>query len=328
MPIEAETGERNAEFSKLNLHAEDKLAAILGVTVEQLKDLSAKAGSYYEPFEKKHRKKPFQRKFAPPRKRPRIIDNPKGNLKELQKRINDRILKPITLPHYLCGGVPGKSILDNVSMHLGESVLVTIDIKNFFRRISNIQVYEVWTRTLGCSGNIAAILTRLTTFQRHLPQGAPTSSLLANLVLYSADAPIRVECAKQRVNYSTWVDDLAFSGRGAREVLPTAISSLRAAGFAVPHSKQKIMGPGTRKLLNGVLINRFPNVLPETISRLRSGIHKLSTGQVTDTELDRYVRQLKGRIAYVASIAPHRADKLTCDLSAALRATSGRSRIA
>ena len=74
------------------------------------------------------------------------------------------------------------------------------------------------------------------------------------------------------------------------------------------------MGPGTRQVLNGVLLGRFPNVLPDRISRLRSGIHKIRTGEVLSGQMYKYVRQLEGGIAYVASIVPQKAAKLRREL--------------
>lgn len=325
MLTDMDAAQQNLPESKLNLISLARCEALLRTPRERLRIVSRGAGSYYRPFAKREKKRPFEKKSKPARKQPRIIDNPEGELKELQSRINKVLLKPIAFPNYLCGGIPGKTVLDNVFMHLGAPVLVTVDIRNFFRRITNKQVYRVWHEVLACSPKIAAILTRLTTFERHLPQGAPTSSLLANLVLFSADQSIRSECAHRDVAYSTWVDDLAFSGKHARELVPTVVKSLRAAGFSISHKKLKIMGPGTRKVLNGVLMDRFPNVLPERVSSLRSGIHKLRNGEVAPNDVEKYVRQLRGRITYVGSVSVTKGAKLMRDLQAAVTVKSRRA---
>lgn len=315
MPLEIHvTAQEELPNSKLNLYSMARLEALLKTSREHLASIAGYAGTYYRPFEKQERHRPFQKKINPSKKRPRIIDNPGKELKIIQTKINNELLKSVTFPNYLCGGVPGKSVLDNVLMHVGAPVLVTVDIKSFFRRITNHQVYHVWRNVLDCSTKIAALLTQLTTFERHLPQGAPTSSLIANLVMFSIDGPIREDCARRGVVYSTWVDDLAFSGKDAREVVLVVVSSLRHAGFSISHKKLHVMGPGTRKVLNGVLMCRFPNVLLERITRLRSGIHKLRTKQVALNEIENYVRRLQGGIHYVGSIAPRKAAKLRKEL--------------
>ncbi|HVS90159.1 MAG TPA: reverse transcriptase family protein [Candidatus Acidoferrum sp.] len=292
-----------------------KLEVLLGTGRERLEHLAGKAGALYNPFPKKDRQRPFTKKPKPPRKKPRIIDNPDEHLKFIQRKINQTLLKTVALPQYICGGVSGKTILDNVYIHLGASVLVKVDIKNFFREITNIQVYRVWRELLGWSPKVAGLLTRLTTFQRHLPQGAPTSTYLANLVLYYLYGPVRKHCEQRGVVYSTWVDDLAFSGNDSREVIPIVVDALRQGGFAVSHKKLIVMGPATRKVLNGVLMNRFPNVAREYEKRIRSGINKLRTHQVPLAEIKQYLRRLDGAINYISSISRRKGANLRRQLS-------------
>ncbi len=291
------------------------LEVLLGKGREHLEYLADHAGSLYTSFPKKERQRPFAKKPKPPRKKPRIIDNPDEQLKSVQKKINRSLLKNFALPEYICGGVSGKTIIDNVYMHLGASVLVTIDIKNFFREITNIQVYRVWRELLGWSPKVCGLLTRLTTFERHLPQGAPTSTYLANLVLYHLYGSLRKHCEQHGVVYSTWVDDLAFSGNGSREVIPIVIDALRQGRFSVSHKKLKVMGPATRKVLNGVVMSRFPNITKEYEKRIRSGMNKLRTHQVPEPEVERYLRSLDGAINHISSIAPTKGERLRRQLS-------------
>jgi RNA-directed DNA polymerase len=302
---------------RLDLYSVGKLEALLGTGRNRLQAIAEHAGSYYRPFPKREKLRPFPKKLQA-KKPPRLIDNPEGDLKDLQARINVALLRPLPFPTYLCGGIPGKTILDNVLMHLGAPTLAKLDVRSFFPSITNLQIYNVWRNVLNCSPKIARILTRLTTFERRLPQGAPTSTLLANLVLFSSDRDIRGTCAAQRVTYSTWVDDLAFSGETPQKVMTTAVACLQAAGFSVSHRKLKIMGPGTRKILTGVLLDKFPAVLPERLAQLRSGIHKLSTGEVDNQEVENYLVRLKGGIAYVTSIAPRKGAKLARELQSVL----------
>jgi hypothetical protein len=320
----------NAEHieTQLNLLSLARLEMLLGTSRIELRRIAARAGSYYRPFPKKEKLRPFQKKLAVTKKPPRMIDNPEGELKLLQKKIYKVLLKPLVFPHYLCGGVPGKTVLDNVSIHLNAPFLVTLDIKKFFRRITTFQVFRVWNEVLNCSPRISKLLTQLTTFERHLPQGAPTSTLLANLVLFSIDKKIRDECAAQGVTYSTWVDDLAFSGVNPRTVVNAAVQCLAKGGFSVSHRKLKLKGPGTRKLLNGVLLNKFPGVLPERLKQLRSGIHKLSTGEIGERQLEKYIRQLQGSIAHVASINPSKGAKLKAQLLKTIAETPACSSVA
>ena len=289
---------------------------LVGYTCQEIKSLARVAGGHYSPFDKRARPRPFQRK--PLSRKVRRIDNPLEDLKKIQRRIQRRLLRPLVLPQYLCGGVRGKTVLDAVMLHIGSAVLVKLDIRNFFPRITNLQVYDVWSKLLNCSPEISSLLTKLTTYERHVPQGAPTSSLLANLVLYIVDAPIRNTCKEKGVRYSSWVDDLAFSGDDAREVVNTAVEALRAGGFSVSHKKLRIMGPGDRKVLCGVLMGKFPNVVRERISNLRSGIHKLRAGRVPWATREEYLRALDGGIQQVATINARRGRALAEQLKAVI----------
>jgi len=295
-----------------------KLEVCLGLPRNEIRSIASRAGGFYDPFPKKQKVRPFQQKFKP--HKVRTIDNPIEPLKSLQKEINDRILRKVALPDYVYGGVKGKRVLDNVLLHFGSRALVTMDIRSFFPSITNLQVFRVWRNDLNCSPRIASLLTTLTTIQRRLPQGACTSTTLANLVLSSIYCPIQVECEKQGVLYSTWVDDLAFSGSEARQVIQVPVETLRGAGFSVSRRKLKVMGPADRKILTGVLMSRFPSVVPEYLSQLRAGIHRLLMKDVDPSEMASYIRSLEGRIAHVASIVPLKSKKLLRDLENAKRA--------
>ena len=282
-----------------------------------LRALAATAGGHYSPFAKTKLPKPFQKK--PAHAKLRIIDNPSEELKAVQSLIVERLLKPLQLPDYICGGVKGKSVLDNVAQHLNSKALLKIDVARFFPSISNRHVYMVWSELLGCSPQISGLLTQLTTFERHLPQGAPSSTMLANLVLYSCDGPIRAECERQKIRYSSWVDDLALSSDDPRPVVNLVVSTLRKNGFRISRKKLEIAGPRSRKILNGVLLGRHPSIPAERLARIRSGIHKLRQGSVPDADVLRYVRSLQGSIAQIASINTIKGEKLRGDLEEVLR---------
>jgi RNA-directed DNA polymerase len=315
-----------AEFEKLHLYSMPELERLLGAPRSEIFEVASLAGQFYRPFEQRKKPRPFQK--APLSSKLRPIDNPIGKLKIFQRRINRRILRRVVYPTYLCAGVNGRSLLDNARIHLSSPVLATLDIRSFFPSISNIQVNRVWREILDCSLRIASVLTKLTTFERHLPQGAPTSTLLANLVLFSVDGIIRDECSLRGVRYSTWVDDLAFSGQHARGVIGVAVKALSDAGFSVSHNKLKIMGPGDRKVLTGIMLGKQPAVLPQRLSNLRSGIHKLRTGQVPLGTQEHYVRSLRGGINFVGLVSQDKARRLHEDLDNCLIALAANGEIA
>ncbi len=173
---------------KLDILSVNRLALVLRTPREELVELGRLARTYHKPFDMVKPPRPFQRN--PPSKT-RPIDNPCGELKKIQRCINRTLLRPICFPRNILGAVPKRSVIDNAELHLKASLLVTIDVKSCFPSITNVHVYNIWRFFLGCSTEVASILTKLTTFDRHLPQGAATSPLLANLFVWSIDEPIR-----------------------------------------------------------------------------------------------------------------------------------------
>lgn len=300
---------------KLNLYSLARLECLLGVSRVRLRQLANFAGKHYFPFPKPSRPRPFARIVKPPKLR--IIDNPSEELKQIQSLIAERLLNTPDLPSHILGGIKGKSVLDNVSLHRDSKVLLKIDVARFFPSITNRHVYRVWSELLGCSPRISGLLTRLTTFERHLPQGAPSSTMLANLVLYSCDGIIRYECARLGIQYSSWVDDLAFSSDNPRPIVNIVVSTLMKNGFRVSRKKLEVKGPRAQKILNGVVVGARLSVPSERLARIRSGIHKLGKGFVPASDIPRYVQSLRGSITQIGSIDQKKAEKLGRDLQTA-----------
>lgn len=308
----------------LRIKSVNDLAFRLGIRKDVLISASKEAGAFYSPFESKSKLPPFSKLQRLQKTRP--IDNPVGVVKHIQNQIYRQLLRPIVLPDYIFGGIKGKSVLSNAKRHLRSEVLVTIDIKSFFPSVSNRDVYRIWSQMLECGTEVSKILTKLTTFQRRLPQGAPTSTALANLVVLSLDAPIREFCAANGVCYTCWVDDLAFSGTRAREVIIIAAKALGNAGLKLSRRKVKIMPAHSRQILMGIVVNKQIGVTKAFQRATRSGIHKLKSGLVPSELNDKYTRSIRGRIAYARQINLKRAEQLGIQLSSIKRKTFKSSR--
>jgi len=287
---------------KLRVLSINRLADMLKVPRETLVRLSVEPELNYDPFETVARSRPFQRQ--PPSKL-RPIDNPTKELSWVQKRIYRRLLKPVCFPEHIFGAVPKRSVRDNAEVHLNATVLVTLDVRQCFPSVTNVQVYQVWRKLLSCSTPVARLLTQLTTFERRLPQGAATSPLLANLFIWMIDEPIRRACTNLDVAYSTWIDDLAFSGEHARELIQVAASVLAAHGLRLSRKKIRIMGPRAIKLLTGTRLGAGQVRAPkEKLSRIRSGIHKLRRGLVGEQDEEKYVSGLVAQLRFIHQLCP------------------------
>jgi RNA-directed DNA polymerase len=287
---------------KLGIRSPRRLADALKIPPDKLEEVAGSPHGNYSPFMLAKPPRPFERRYV---RRSRPIDNPLQELKWIQQRIYRRLLRPICFPSHILGAVSNRSVMDNAERHLASTLLVTLDVRRCFPSITNVHVYRVWSEFLGCSPPVARLLTRLTTFGRHLPQGAPTSPLLANLFIWMIDEPIRITCERLRVAYSTWIDDLAFSGERSRDLIEPSISLLAANGLKVKREKIRIMGPRAIKLLTGTRLgSREVRAPKEKISRVRSGIHNLRVGLVSPNDEERYIIGLVGQLRFIHHLCP------------------------
>jgi RNA-directed DNA polymerase len=238
----------------------------------------------------------------------RPIDNPVKQLKDIQKRILANILKRVDLPAYMFGAVAGKTLLGHAEQHIPNqsSNVVRMDISSYYPNITCAHVYFVWNVVLGCPPP-ARLLTELTTFEYHLPQGAPTSPAIANIFLAAIYAPVCLASERAGLTITTWVDDLVFSGADARTVMETVRATLAANGFKMAPEKREIFGPKDEKTITGTRLGRFGVRVPhKKMSDLRTAIFRLAIGAVEPGDLDKYRRNLCARIAHIGTI--HKGD--------------------
>ncbi len=290
-----------------------KLEFLLGANRDQLSRL-ADWKQNYAPFEQTKPPKPHSKKAGASKLR--HIDNPKDELKQIQTRILKKLLLPVRLPGFLFGAVPRRSITDHAKAHIGASTVVKMDIKSYYPNLTNIHVYKVWSEVLRCSPPVAELLTKLTTCDYHLPQGAPTSPALANLFLSSIYGPVLEACSKEGVVVTAWVDDLTFSGVNARGVMETVRRTLAANGFKDSRKKRIVLGPRNMKIITGVRLGKDgPRACRLKVREIRAGIFNLKLQKATSRGIDKDIQSLQGKIAHIRSVCPEDAVRLELQIA-------------
>lgn len=284
----------------------------LGTKRDQLAGLLQSRYELYRPFQTAKKPHPYpgvRRKADTKLLKLRDIDNPVKQLKDIQTRILRNILSRVELPAYMFGAVAGSTLTKHAEQHIPNqgTVVVTMDISSYYPNITCLHVYYVWHVVLGCPPRIARLLTELTTYDWHLPQGAPTSPTIANIFLASIYAPICLECEKAGLTITTWIDDLIFSGKEARSVMETVRETLAEHGFKMAPEKRKIQGPRDEQKMTGTRLGRHAVRVPHRkMDELRAAIHRLTMGTVPPVEMEKYMRNLSGRIAHIGTI--HKGD--------------------
>jgi retron-type reverse transcriptase len=151
----------------------------------------------------------------------------------------------------------------------------------------------------------------------HLPQGAPTSPALANLAAFGLDRRLSGLAASSRLQYSRYADDLTFSGplprRRSASFVELVADISADEGFRLHPDKSSLRMSSQRQLVTGVVINATPNIPRDEYDRLKAILHRLATNRSGDHAADAPVdlqAHLRGRIAWVISLNPHRGEKL------------------
>lgn len=218
---------------------EKHLFHILGVDKGQLDYLLTHLEDYYYSFEKPKINKITgkTKKNADGKIATRQINSSKGKLKEVQTRLYNFMLKQVEIPQYAYGGVKGKNNVRNARFHQGNKYIFTTDLMSFFPSISHNQVFQMFLRE-GCTPAVARILTKLTTRQYQVPQGIPTSTLIANLVFKPIGAEIEQLAITHHIKFSMFVDDITLSSKSDfKDLIPEFLSILKKAGFKISHKK-------------------------------------------------------------------------------------------
>ncbi|MBS1779348.1 MAG: RNA-directed DNA polymerase [Bacteroidetes bacterium] len=195
--------------------------------IECLED-EQKRGKYYNPYKVKKSGGKF-----------RVIAPSRGELKKIQARIHENIFSHIQLPFYVTGSLKRRSGVINGKIHSGKKYHFQTDLVNFFGFVSYRNVLKA-LKMLGFSHDVAFYITKLTTYDGHLPQGVCTSPFLANLVGLNIDDAMLDFCKSRNITYSRYVDDLTFSSQSDfKDELKIFLSGIIAQGFIYSYRKTK-----------------------------------------------------------------------------------------
>jgi len=271
------------------------LAHLLGYPLDWLQEIALHAEELYDPFTDYSGK------------RPRLIERPVKVLRDLQRRIYQVLLRNGQSSRFAHAGVPGQSISKAVRPHTNRPLVVTADIRDFYPSIKDRIVFHLW-RKLRCGNDVASLLTRLTTYRHHLPQGASTSMALANLALDQFDRRLFALLRRQfpDLRYGRWVDDMVFSGSIQPDIIyQTAAAELRKIGFRIHHGRRKrrVMPAGARQEILGLVVNQHP-----TISRRRRRLIRAIAHRYQKHGGD--LASVKGHIQYLRTFHSGIADQL------------------
>jgi RNA-directed DNA polymerase len=268
----------------------------------------------------------------------RVLCAPKPRLKRIQRKIKEEILDRIAVDDCVHGFVRQRSIVSNATPHVGCTIVINLDLVDFFGHVHYPRVMGVFRR-IGYGKDVSRWLALLCTYRprtfemknvpyrdipttanrRHAVQGAPTSPLIANLAARKLDRRLAGLAKRFGCNYTRYADDLTCSGdeafkRGLKRFLPLVHKIIHNERFRINHPKQRVLRPGRRQDVTGVVVNRKINVRRDEYDRLKAIIHNAEKAGLESQNRDGrkdFRSYLLGRAAHVAMLNPERGARLT-----------------
>lgn len=270
---------------------ENDLAQAIGIPLKELRFLS---------FSRKVSTVSHYRKFYIPKKSggKRLISAPMPRLKNVQYWILENIFNKVAIHPAVHGFALQRSIISNAQPHIGKSVVINIDVKDFFPSVHYKRVKGL-LQQLGFSEKIAVILALLCTEavteevlidgqnyfvqkgNRVLPQGAPTSPAITNILCYKLDKRLQGLANKNQCHFTRYADDITFSfdtpQTNAQQLVWRIKKVVQDEGFTVHPEKIRIMRKGAHQEVTGIVVNEKAGIPRKKLRQFRAVLHQLKT---------------------------------------------------
>jgi RNA-directed DNA polymerase len=307
---------------------EADVAAALGISVKEL---------YFYAIHRERDRFFNYIRFAIPKRGGghRVIMAPKRRLKALQRRLLELLVNKLPVSEHAHGFRAGRDTRSNAEPHVGQKMVIRVDLKNFFPTVTfgRVRGYLI---ALGYGFPVATSLACLMTeaerqpvelengtlvhvpvTNRHCVQGAPTSPALCNALVMKLDRRIAGLARKFGVNYTRYADDLTFSGpldhKQAFGLTQAVRRIVEAEGFIVNADKTLLLSHARRQTVTGAVVNQTLGLSRQERRRLRAMLHHESQDKpLHDTEKQPATSaQLHGKLAYLKMLNAEQWEKLT-----------------
>ena len=260
----------------------------------------------------------------------RVIHAPIKELKFLQKKLADILWecylesleskskdKNFKIPVLSHAFEKGKSIITNSQMHRNKKYILNIDLKDFFDSFNfgRVRGFFIKDRDFAVSPEIATVIAQIACYKGKLPQGAPSSPIITNLITRILDYRIVKIAKKYRFTYSRYADDMTFSTnrelnsnklRASKELdnfLTELEEVIISSGFEINPKKTRLSNNMQRQEVTGLVVNKKINVKREYVKNTRAMAFQLYKDGVF--EIDKKpgtLNQLTGRFAFIFQI--------------------------
>lgn len=241
----------------------------------------------------------------------RFLNAPSKTLKDIQKRILKNVLEEKKTSNYTYAYIKGCSIIDNAKPHVDKSKIVKLDIKDFFDNINFNMVYSTCFNETLYPKKLGMLLANLCTYNNSLPQGAPTSGYISNIVLRSFDEKIGLFCKNNDIEYTRYCDDMTFSGDfNTRKLIKKVNELLYEEGFCLNKKKIVVVNKKARQQVTGIVVNNKLSIRKSYKKKIRQEVYYINKFGLKSHLIKRkikleekdYLNKLLGKINFVLQV--------------------------
>lgn len=260
----------------------------------------------------------------------RLISAPNKQLKYIQTVLS-KVLNEFYVPKKTAHGfIKQRSIITNAEIHTNKKCMLNIDIKDFFGSIHIGRVIGLFRSIPFLFNNtIATSLAQLVCYKNHLPQGAPTSPVISNLICRKLDNDLIMLASKHKVLCTRYCDDITFSTKA--RILPPQIAKKLDDGkvilgdelrlvfsnnnFVINEEKTRCQFFFNRQMVTGLIVNKKVNIPRKKYKHIRAIMHYTynhgeDAGAIKNNfikkdgnpDTERFMNCLKGNIEYLKMV--------------------------
>lgn len=249
----------------------------------------------------------------------RKLSVPDFILKQVQKSIADNILAYYPVSRFAKGYVFGSNVRQNAMSHVGKKKVLKLDIEGFFDHIRYSKVKDIVFFKEKFSEQIRILLTMLCYYRDVLPQGAPSSPAITNIIMFDFDEKIGGYCEECGISYTRYCDDMTFSGDfDEKPIIELVKSELKKLGLYLKNRKTTVIPSSKRQTVTGIVVNEKANPTRDYRKKIRREIYYIRKfgfndhlTRIGETNGEKYLDSLRGRVAYVLQISPGNKEFLT-----------------
>ena len=241
----------------------------------------------------------------------RELDVPRKPLKELQRQILRYLRRRIRVSRYSFS-TKGRDVIGHATYHLHQRFVCTLDIKDCFPSISFSRIVNAMIGA-GMARDEATLIAQLTSNRGRLPQGPPTSPFIQNVVFIAFDRELSKLASTERMRYSRYADDLAFSRNDSFEmILPEIRATIERHGFKLNDGKSRCFESSDPPVVTGIELGETPMPNREFIENLEFDVDARVQGVGLES-----IQRLLGRIEWLGRFDGQHAAELRAKLEKA-----------